>query len=168
MERAATFCKYKMKNKINATLVGVLLKRLRFGKNLPVPSWVVPYKIVAWSTWGHNSMEMHDDTTRCGVEQVYKNLLWAHKPWFEAKIDKKRTCLGIAIKEAMSSQSHQQQSSHVGDPTNGCERFLEESMFIPLHTVEMFQSCFLIWSCMLSIHTTFFPYDWVWTLHVHL
>jgi hypothetical protein len=35
-------------------------------------------------------MKMHDDATRCGVEQVYKNLLWAHKPWFKAKIDKKK------------------------------------------------------------------------------
>jgi hypothetical protein len=32
MQRAATFCKYKMKKKINANLVGVLLKRLRFGQ----------------------------------------------------------------------------------------------------------------------------------------
>jgi hypothetical protein len=32
MERAATFCKYKIEKKINATLVGVLLKRLRFGQ----------------------------------------------------------------------------------------------------------------------------------------
>jgi hypothetical protein len=35
MERTATFCKYKMKKKINATLVGVLLKRLRFGQFYP-------------------------------------------------------------------------------------------------------------------------------------
>jgi hypothetical protein len=35
MERAAIFCKYKMKKKINATLVGVLLKMLRFGQFYP-------------------------------------------------------------------------------------------------------------------------------------
>ncbi len=43
MERAVIFCKHKMKKKIGATLVGVLLKMLKFGQFYPT-SWVVPYK----------------------------------------------------------------------------------------------------------------------------
>lgn len=43
MERAIIFCKEKMKKKIGATLVGVLLEMLKFGQFYPT-SWVVPYK----------------------------------------------------------------------------------------------------------------------------
>jgi hypothetical protein len=44
MEKVATFCKYKMKKKIDNTLLGNLLEMLRFGQFYLTTSWILPYK----------------------------------------------------------------------------------------------------------------------------
>ncbi len=44
MERATTFCKYKMKKKNGVILVNVILEMLKFKQFYLTPSWVVPFK----------------------------------------------------------------------------------------------------------------------------
>jgi hypothetical protein len=93
-----------------------------------------------------------------GVEQVYKNFLWAHKPWFQAKIDKKRTtCLGIAIKEAIVFTISPTIITSCWRSNKWMWEVLRRKYVqTPSHHRDVSKSCYLIWSCMLTIHNLFF------------